>query len=701
MRHSPFRNAVVLSCLLLGAGSAVTCEDLPESLLDVRIGADARGAQYVKINEDTRALWLLASALTPAERRGYGTGEVSCPEGPFVILSPDVPWSVNAADQVLTLQPRPERLGRHTINVTGTPGLPATSGTPVWQLGYTTQLSLQGGDLRGGVTVEPGYRQGPWEARATATLSSDASLNRAGAWAAWQPDETVRLKATVGGTSELGAAGTFNGVHARTGRTVPFLWPELKLTLPFDAQATVQTTGGFRRALNVPAGEVSLLGIPLTQGSGRIVVTLQDPRGQVRVEQPYIVDSRGLAAGSFDLQAELGAAGGALHTGVRGALNVTDHLTVAGTAQLTGADGKASVTVDYAAGHTHSTLGLNSRWNAAGSTWTAQAASRWNVGPVTFGVRADLPDFAPGNGTYTTLINWQTPDVLIGGELAYVPQTQQWSAAATGTWFVTDQAQASLQVSRSAERLRARAQVLLRPSDQVTLRADTSAGTMALGAYVQVDPQRSVGLHATVTPTGQQGEISVRQQGPADITGRLTSAGQVNVVARGTLIAVAGNVFAATTQSGGILLVRTGVPGIRLNVSALGEATTNAEGDAAFLGAAPGGAYQVTVVPEALPFEVTVGAERQEFTAGTDAVTTLDWRPNFTRNLWVTYVWPVQPPGETPTVEYDGELFALDAAGATLIPQRFEGRTGILRDGTFTCTVPWPRERKELSCSDS
>lgn len=701
MRTSRFRNAVALSCLLIGAGSAVTCDDLPESLLDVRVGADARGTQYVKVNEDTRTLWLPAPALTPAERRGYGTGEINCSGGPFVMVSPEIPWSLNTADQVLILEPRPGLLGRHAIAVNETPVPSGTATTPVWQLGYSTQVSLQGGGLRAGATVEPGYRQGPWEAGATVSVSSEPGLNRAGAWAAWQPSETVRLKAVLAGSSALGAPGVFSGVHAHAGNTVPFLWPELKLTLPFDAQATVETSGGFRRSLSVPAGELSLLGIPLTHGTGRIVVTLQDPRGTVRLEQPYDIKTQQLAAGSFDLQAELGTVSGALHTGVRGALSVTDQLTVSGDARLSGADGSAGVTVEHATGRSRSTLGLNSRWSAAGTTWNTQASSSWGTGPVTFGVRADIPELAPAKGTYATLLGWQTSDVLLSGELAYVPQIQQWNAAATGTWFITDQAQASLQVSRSAERLRARAQVLLRPSEQVALRADTSAGTMALGAHVQVDPQRSVGLNAVVSPAGNRGEISVQQQGPVEVTGRLTSTGQATVTARGTLVAVAGNVFAATTQNGGIILVKTGVPGIQLKVSALGEATTNAEGDAVFLGAKPRGAYQVTVFPERLPFEVTVGAERQEFTASADAVTILDWRPNFSRNLWVTYVWPVQPPGETPTVEYDGELFALDTTGAALIPQRFEGKTGLLRDGTFQCAVPWPGERKELSCSDS
>lgn len=706
---------LALGAVMGSKALGMSCEDTPEAFVSLQIGSLARGNTFARLGEQA---WVNADLLTPAEQQGYVAGRVDCGGDHYLQLRPDVRWNFDPELQRLTIEPQPALLGRHIFDLS-LPADAAPADLNIWRLDYLASLSAQPGGLSQFVSVRPSIASRHWKltgevSESGASRSTDspaAGLTVAGrADVLYQWNENLSVQGVLNGESKVYGQSQFSGVQFHLGREVPLSWPALNLELPFDATLSVTSTGGYRSELQAPAGLVKLLNIPVTGGSGLITVMVKDAQGVRTITQPYLSQSRGFTAGSFQLTAEAGTVAkpqerGDTTTripygGTQFVWGVRPHLALMGKGLVSSQGGAFDLNAFTTGGAIDAELGIQGGWGVSAPDLALRGSLGWIQGPLALKFAMQLPDFQLDQGLYTAQFIYAKGPFELAGGLSYAAVSGVWQPQISGAWQLSESTRVSLAVERTEKRTNGKLQLLWQPNPKATLRLEASPKPNAY-AKVALNGQSSVEVWAQPGLTGQVPQLSAiyQQRGATDLLIQANSSRSVYASVAGAIVSIGGPVFAVRPKEGALLLVRTGQPGILVRIRGVGEQRTNAQGDVMFADLQIGGDYSAEVDLTELPIELTVQEQRHAVHMGRSALSVLDWRGNFEMNDWVSFRWSNGEPARLGMAQFANQQFLLDSEGTALIPVRYHNQTGTLTLGQQQCSLLWPTGKTEVQCS--
>ncbi|GGM17672.1 hypothetical protein GCM10010841_27310 [Deinococcus aerophilus] len=732
VRRWPLR-ALTAALGAAGLAGAAGCAS-PEELLDVRVGQSSRGSVVVRIerNEDRVSDLLLPPDVLRTGEQVYVAGRVDCDGVAFVRLLPELRVTYRTETQELRITPVLARLGERRIDVGQMltppvyPVVPAfgldfgvqgavsydlrgerAAGTPATTLGNVGAYVGVGG-ARGGLTGYVGalYGRRP---------GSDAKVQvRATAQYAFSPSVAIYVAYhAIPGVAQPGfSTSSFSGVTAAYRQQVPAVASPISVQLENPSVVSVLVNGQLLGSVEAPAGEITLLNVPLPrQANNTVALLIEDENGLTQRTFNGVSPSEASLTGGLFASASVGyddqsvgsgwsAAATAAYT-FRPQLGVEAQASVSGNGALS-----AAAQVRYLGAPLSGGLGIQvSRPATAADMATSPLSTRVN------GSLAYRQGPLSVNGSVAVPINELSSSTL---NLSAAYSAAPWyfsAAAATGltaqSWQV-DGSVTRILNERSAVGLTASVrpggwQAALRGNYVFTPKLQGSA-SIGLGSGGTVpsttlsyrpDPTQLVGLSADLNEIGVTYSLSRGVDASASATTRGATAQITGAVAYldGRLLLSSG-----LAQRG--ILVRTGVPNLPLLVDGLGGVVTNQRGDALITQAAPTQTVSIRVNPRELPLGVSLQSVETTVQPAATGLTVVDWHDNFRISTFVQFRWQAGEVAANADVYLDGEKILLDDEGYGLVSQAAVTRTGELRDpvGSRRCTVVLASTVKEATC---
>lgn len=581
-------------------------------------------------------------------------------------------------------------------------------GTPAVALGPVGAYLGVGG-ARGNATGYVGalYSLSPgsgarWQVRATAQYAFSPSL---AVYAAYH--------ATPGVTQPGFSASSSSGVAAVYRHQAPSMASPISVQLENPAAISVLVNGQLLGSVDAPAGEITLLNVPLPRQSHNTVeLLIEDENGITsrRIEDvsPSADSLKGglFASLSAAYDDQAGAAGWSAAATV--AYAVTPELSVDAQAGLTGTGTvRAAAQMRYGGSPLSGSLGAqvsrpaNTPGAAAPALSTRISGSlAYRQGPLAISVAAAVPinavsgstlnltttysaapwSFTAGVSTGLTSGSWQVDGGLSRAfnqrsvlGLAASVRPGGWRIGLRGTYVFTPELQGTAGVTQGPDGTSPSASLTYRPdpTQAISLNADLEEIGVTYGI--------SRGLEASVAAT--------TRSATAQVTGAVSSLdGHLRL-------------SAGLAQRG--LLIRTGVPSLKLIVDGLGTVVTNPRGDALIPQATPAQTVSVRVDVHDLPLGVSVRSVEAQVSPAATGLTVIDWRDNFEVSTFVQFRWTTAEVASNADLYLDGVKVPLDDEGYGLVPLSDVNRTGELRgpDGARRCAVVLAPGAKEAACA--
>lgn len=728
MKRSRYRSVALLlsAVLLLGhaQGQVASC-DAPEELLGVVVGRSDRGSHVVKL---TQADGAPVSVLVPegvfrAAEAGFIAGRVDCNGEAYVTLAPDVRVRYDAAAQALIITPVLARLGSQTLDFrTLPPERAAASAAPVWGVSYGARANATY-TLR----AAPGTdAQAPaWNG--AAYLGVGAALNQvsgsAGALVERAPDGTVRAEPralaryvvspdlVVYGAwnasplaSEPGfAASNFRGVALAGRGGFGRVLPELTIELAVEADIEVSVGGKLLRSFSAAPGTLRLLNLPLPTGETTVSVFITDETGSRQLDQ-LVPGQAALPPGAFLYSAQGGWLAGRWLAEASAQVGLPRGWRLSGQGRVTGDTYGVRVQTQYAA----------APWNLAfdaavtgGRDADGERTTRYELGataarsfgPLGLVGTVSVPLDDAQQTTFGVTAQYNTRQWLLTADARTGLQAQSWRLGAAGTYFLDRRGSVTASVQAQPGSWRAGLSVGFSPAPRWQLDGQAGYGPDGLdgGARVRFAPDPS-----------QSAELALSRD---DLGVRYSLERAVRVQAAVSTRAASAEVTGAATVTGGVVrlqpelaqravLVRTGLPNVRLLLGGEAVGLTDARGDALITRLPLGETTTLRVDLAALPFGIAVQEVAREIVPPLSGVLTVDWRENFRAFRFVQFFWK---PGEVAAygeVSVGGETVLLDDEGYGLTPAAPTAQPGELRseDGTRRCQVVIEPGLETVSC---
>lgn len=726
--------ALTLALASCGLGRAAGCAS-PEELLDVRVGQSSRGSEVVRIErQDDRVTDLLLPVdVLRANEQVYVAGRVDCDGVAFVRLLPELRVTYRADIQEVRIAPALARLGQRQIDVGRTLTPPIYPVTPAFGLDFGVQgaatYDLRGERMAGtpavalsnvgayvGVGGAQGNATGYIGALYTRRPGNDATWQlRATAQYAFSPSLAVyaAYHATPGITQPGFSASSSSGVTATYRQQVPTTASPIPVQLENPASISVLVNGQLLGSVDAPAGEITLLNVPLPrQAYNTVELLIEDENGTTSRRFDNVSPSAASLTGGLFASLSAGydeqAGGAGWGASATAAYAISPELGVEAQASVSGT-GALSVAGQLHYGGSPLSGSVGAQVNRVASTSEpgatalnarVNASLAYRQGPLTIGGAVNVPItelsgstlnlaaaysaapwyFSAGVTTGLTSNSWQVDGGVtrVFNERTVIGLTASvrpggWRAGLRGTYIFTPKLQGS-------------AAVVLGPEG--TLPSATLS--------YRLDPAQALSVSADLNEVGVAYGISRGIEASASATTR-GAAAQVT----GAVAYLDGRLMLSSSLAQRGILIRTGVPNLTLIVDGLGSVTTNQRGDALITQVTPSQTVSVRVDVRDLPLGVSVKSVEAEVQPAATGLTVVDWRDNFDISSFVQFRWSASEVAINADLYLDGVKVPLDNEGYGLIPQSETTRTGELRDpdGLRRCAVVLASSAKEASCA--
>ncbi|MFC4639967.1 hypothetical protein [Deinococcus hohokamensis] len=721
------RAGALLALGAAGLAGAADC-DLPEELLGVRVGQVSRGTFVVRVqHEGERVLGVLVPPdVLRGSERAYVAAEVTCDGVAYVRLQPDLRLSYLQDTQELRVAPAFARLGQRVIDLRQALTRPEYPVVPSFGVDFGARASLSYA-LQGGQAAA----LGPAQAYVGVGGSRQGLTGYVGALYDRRGDQTsaVQLRATAQYVvnPELTLYAGYNaapgvaqpeftasdslGVSATYHRNVERVAPRIDLQLENPSAITVYVNNVRLGQVEAPAGEISLLNVPLeAQAHNTVVLLIEDETGfrQKTIEVP--AGASGLPGGGLVASVTLGRSAGVwagsaaaqyavspslgvaaqVRAGSNGALNVGAQVRLVGPVGA-GLAGSAGVQVSRAAPTAD---------EPSPPVQTSLSASADLVrGPLGASAALAVPISQFSASTLNLRASYNASPWFLSARVGSALTRDSWLAEAGVTRLINDRSSATLTASAFADGWRAQlsAQYRFSPKVQASAGLGAAPGTVSPRVSVVYQPDPSQAL----TVSADLGDVSASYAltRGVDLNAQVSTRGAAAQV-RGALTYLDGRVQLVSGLSQRGLLVRIGVPGIPVLVGGAPGAVTNARGELLITQLPPGGPVLIRINPRDLPLGVNIGSVELEVLPATSGLTVVDWRENFKVSTFVRFRWTASEVAAAADLYLDGERIPLDDDGYGLVPQSAAARTGELRGGdNRRCAVQIGPAAEDVRCA--
>lgn len=733
-RSLKLRGAVFLlgGALLLGQAQgqmAAGC-DAPEELLSVVVGRSERGSQIVKLARPEGAP---VSALVPESvfrtaEAGFIAGRVDCDGESYVTLAPDVQVRYDAGAQSLVITPVLARLGSRTLDFSTGPQLgsaadptqPIEPADPAWGVSYGARANATY-TLRGTPT-------GPSSWTGAAYLGVGASLDRASGYvgalvgratngeASVQPRALVRYavnpELVVYGAWNASplvsdpafAASGFRGVAAAGRGGFSRVLPEFTVELAVEADVEIRLNGKLLRSFRATPGTLRLLNLPLPSGETTVAIYISDETGTRQIEKK-VPGQAGLPPGAYLYSAQGGWLAGRWLAEASAQVGLPRGWSVLGQGQVTGSTFGVQARVLYAASPWNLALSgaVSSAKDAADGRTTRYelgAAAARTFGPLALAGTVTLPLNEIRGTIFGLTAQYNTRDWLFSANARTGLQAQTWQLGVAGTYFLDRRGSVTASLQAQSGSWRAGLSVGFSPAPRWQLGGQASYGPDGLDGSARVrfapDPAQAV-------------ELALSRD---DLSVNYSLARAVKVQAAVSTQAATAEVTGAATFTGGVLrlqpelaqravLVRTGLPNVRLLLNGEAVGLTDARGDLLITRLPLGETAGLRVDLTALPFGIAVQEVERQIVPPLNGVLTVDWRENFRAFRFVQFFWKSGEVAAYGEVTVGGEKVLLDDEGYGLTPTAPAAVSGELRseDGVRRCPVTILPKAETVTCS--
>lgn len=729
---------LTLTLGLTGQAVAAGCNS-PEALLDVRVGQSSRGSVVVRIEraDDRVADLLLPPGVLRANEQVYVAARVDCDGETFVRLLPELRVTYREETQELRITPALARLGERQIDVGRTLTPPVYPVVPAFGLDFGAQGNVTY-DLRGerasGTSAVAFGNTGAYVGLGGALGNATAYV---GALYGRRPDAgtRVQLRATAqyafssslaiyaayhaapGVTQPGFSASNFSGVTAIYRQQVPTVAAPLSTQLENPAVISVLVNGRLLGSVDAPAGEVTLLNVPLPlQASNTVTLLIEDENGLTQRTFENVSPSAASLTGGLFASLSAGyddqASGSAWSAAATAAYAIRPELGLEAQASVSG-NGALSAAIQARYGGTplSSAFGVQvgraaTTVDAAGTSATApfetqvRGSLAYRRGPLNLTGALAVPInelsrsslnlsaaytappwyFTAAASSGLTKDSWQVDGGVtrVLNERSSVGLTASarpggWQAALRGNYVFTTKLQGSAGINLGSGGIAPTAALTYRPdsTQSISVSADLNEASVSYGI------SRGVDVNASATTRGAVAQVT----------------GAVSYV-DGRLLLSSG-----LAQRG--VLVRTGVPNLPLIVDGLGGVVTNQRGDALITQAALTQTVSIRINPRDLPLGVSIQSIEAQVRPAATGLTVVDWRDNFKISTFVQFRWQASEVASNADLYLNGEKIPLDDEGYGLVLQSETSRTGELRgqDGVRRCSVVLVPSAKEAICA--
>ncbi|MFC4454796.1 hypothetical protein [Deinococcus sonorensis] len=736
-RRRPARRWALLALgLALGSAglSAAAGCDLPEELLDVKVGQSSRGSIVVRIEhqDDQVTDLLLPAEVLRANEQVYVAGRVDCDGEAFVRLLPELRVTYRGDTQEVRITPALARLGQRQIDVgqTLTPRIYPV--VPAFGLDFGVQGAASY-DLRGeraegapavalgaasayvGVGGGRGNATGYVGALYTGHPGSAAQLQlRATAQYAFSPALAVyaAYHAAPGVTQPAFSASSVSGVTATYRRQVPSVAAPLKVQLENPASISVLVNGQLLGSVDAPAGEVTLWRVPLPrQAHNTVELLIEDETGVSSRRFDDVAPSADSLTGglfasasvSYDDQATDAGWGvsGSVSYAVRPEWSVETQASVSGSGAV-----NAAALVRYGGSPLSGSIGAQvsrtpgSAGTAASLSTRVNGSVAYQRGPLNVSGAVGVPVGELSGSTLNLSATYSAAPWYFSAGASTGLTRGSWRVDASVSRILNERSAMALtaSVQPGAWRAALRGTYVFTPKLQGAAGVSVGQGGTAPTAALSYrpDPTQAITVNADLNEVGVTYGLSRGIEVGASATSRGASAEVTGAVAYldGRLMLTSG-----LAQRG--ILIRTGVPNLTLLVNGLGTVVTNQRGDALISQVAPAQTVSVRIDLRDLPLGVSVTSVEAEVQPAATGLTVVDWRDNFQVSTFVQFRWSPAEVASGADLYLDGQKIPLDDEGYGLVPQAEANRTGELRgpDGTRRCAVVLAPAAKEATCA--
>ncbi len=715
VKRSRYRSVALLlgAALLLGQAQGQTAGcDAPEELLSVVVGRSERGSQIVKLAQPEGAA---VSALVPegifrAAEAGFIAAQVDCDGEAYVQLAPDVRVRYDPAAQSLVITPVLARLGSQTLDFRTAPQpiSAAEAAAPAWGVSYgaranatytlrgtPTETSAWAGAAYLGVGAAQGKASGYVGAlvdraangemgaqpRALVRYAVNPDLVLYGAWNA----SPLVNDPAFGATGFRGVAAAGRGGFDRT-------LPELTIELPVEADVEVQLNGKLLRSFRAAPGTLRLLNLPLPSGETTVAIYISDETGTRQIEQK-VPGQAGLPPGAYLYSAQGGWQAGRWLAEASAQVGLPRGWSVLGQGQVTSESFGVRTRAQYAASPWNLALGaaVTNTKDAEGirtTRYQMDATAARAFGPLALVGTVSLPLNKIQESIVGVTAQYNTRDWLFSADARTGLQAQTWQLGVAGTYFLDRRGSVTASLQAQSGSWRAGLSVGFSPAPRWQLGGQAAYGSDGLDGSARVrfapDPAQAV-------------ELALSKD---DLGVRYSLARAVSVQAAVSTRAASAEVAGAATFTGGTVrlqpelaqravLVRTGIPNVRLLLGGEAVGLTDARGDALITRLPLGETTVLRVDLAALPFGIAVQEATREIVPPLNGVLTVDWRENFRASRWVQFFWNSGEVAAYGEVSVGGERVLLDDEGYGLTPAVSGLLSGELRseDGVRRCPV--------------
>lgn len=682
------RTSALLS--LLGAGFAHSQEvcNWPTEIWRVSLSGE-RGDWEVRRDPAGGQLWLEPKALHP-EETGYAAEHASCPAD-FVRLRPEMVWHFDDAQGVLEIQPNVALLPTYERRVT--PLLqPLVGSWPVLSVPVEAIASGVGAErVAASLSVSPAYRAGRWQVEGNAQLhGSSAGFSVAGrANASFEVNPDLRL----GGTLSYNGTNWTGEVRGQVQRLTGRVHAPLRLEVPVGAVVRVRVNDVLMQSIQVPAGTLVLRDIPLPMRAGRIRVELEEA-GKSRVKEwSFPAASQALRRGDWLAGGQVWVNAAGIQGQIQADVGLSEHWLLSGQA-LVAHDLNAVNLAAHFNAEPHRLVLQGEWWRSGGQSQQRYGLKyQYVVGQWNLGLQGQWGTLPERN--------------LLRANLGW--QNQRWNVQAGAVWQAGETS------------VNASAQFRVRPNLSLSAAGWWSSSQQQLRLGLQWQPNKALSLQtemqfaeefkpqlalsyqwaenwvlaAHVQP--HLSSVKVTGGTSAQIQARADSAGRWSVGGRSVYASAAGVQSWSRGQDTGFVVVHTGVPGLLLRLNGTPFGRTDARGDLLLSGIETGKLQVLSVQVDDLPIEVQVNDARISFTLEAGRASEIDWSKNFRRMLEVRFQSKVGQPASFGSVHAEGQEYALDELGRTLLPSDLS--QAELRYEGGSCQVSWSGAAPLASCS--
>ncbi|THF70354.1 hypothetical protein E7T06_07735 [Deinococcus sp. Arct2-2] len=677
-----------------------------ESFVEVRVAGLSRGGAWVRTGAADGRTWLQRSVIRAGEE-AYFDAQLTCEDTDLVRLKPELRLQFDPEQLTLTFEPLPSLLGNASFTVTA-PAAVRLPTLPLLNLDYQVSGGANvhdASDSRGAFDTRLEYVQGSFSSsigvRGALKLPLAGSLMPY-ARLRYQPDEArfAQLAYNLPTTLSLWR-GSFRGVQAGLRGGQVRYWPSLTFVLPLASDVRVSVDGQELQRSQLAPGTVTLRDLPLRQDKGSIVVSIEDETGQRSVSQPYSFSPVLLAPGSYVTRLEGGWLGDQVYAAGAAQYGLTPSMTLEGEAGVKGGAVQANVWAVFAPVNQVVRLGIGTDTSGETRKTSLKAQYRFAINAFNFGVDAEVPVEGTRDPQLELGLRYAAPRFNAGLTGGYNTAQNGWYGRLDGSVPVNAQLNVASFVAVTSRSTRVGIGVNWIPQPNVQVQTSAVGGPGSPGGVnasvnYQLNPTNRIGASTDF----QNLAFSYQFRDQVEVDVAASTQGDVGVQVQGRATLVEGKLsFAASSGSRRFILLKTGIPDLGISAEGLYQGRTNAQGELLLSVQASSGS-QIQVDLNTLPIEVSLRAETLVMTLPTEGAVVMDWRDNFTRSRFVTFVQAAGQPASGGSVQWAGQdRIDLDDQGEGLLPALAEAVTGILtfEDGR-TCPVQIGSAATTVTC---